>query len=101
MGPLLLQLLRSRSSLHQRGSTPSGSEVPSWLHSPPSSRCGSPSRNMMSVGLPLYTGSASRCESYPKNSVNIIVVYQHSSVSLLQISCLLHANSIKYMYIEQ
>merc|ERR1712226_25309 len=30
---------RSRSSLPPRGSTPSGSEAPSWPPSPPSSRC--------------------------------------------------------------
>merc|ERR1712203_460974 len=36
---------RSRSSLLPRGSTPSGSEAPSWLPSPPSRRCGSPSRS--------------------------------------------------------
>merc|ERR1711890_177772 len=34
---------RSRSSLLPRGSTPSGSEDPSWPPCPPSSRCGSPS----------------------------------------------------------
>merc|ERR1712080_579854 len=33
---------RSRSSLLPRGSTPSGSEDPSWPPCPPSSRCGSP-----------------------------------------------------------
>merc|ERR1719507_707541 len=33
---------RSRLSLPLRGSTPSGSEDPSWPPSPPSSRCGSP-----------------------------------------------------------
>merc|ERR1712083_562329 len=36
--------LRSRSLLPQRGNTPSGSEVPSCLPSPPSNRCGSPPR---------------------------------------------------------
>merc|ERR1712110_1367656 len=51
---------RSRSSLPQRGSTPSGSVVPSCLPSPPSSRCGSPSRSTTSAAHPLSTGSASK-----------------------------------------
>merc|ERR1712189_49238 len=50
---------RSRSLLHQRGNTPSGSEDPSLLPSPPSSRCGSLSKNTMSAGHPLSTASAS------------------------------------------
>merc|ERR1712117_683912 len=50
---------RSRSLLHQRGSTPSGSEDPFLLPSPPSSRCGSPSRSTMSAAHPLSTASAS------------------------------------------
>merc|ERR1712240_365790 len=73
MGPCILVLLivcrrrslpwllpPSRSSLHQRGSTPSGSEVPFWLLSPPSNRCGSPSRSMMNVAPPSCTGNASK-----------------------------------------
>merc|ERR1719445_980164 len=51
---------RSRSLLHQRESTLSGSEDPSLLPSPPSSRCGSPSRSMTSAALPLSTASASK-----------------------------------------
>merc|ERR1712106_353330 len=51
---------RSRSLLHQRGNTPSGSEAPSLLPCPPSSRCGSPSRSMMSAAHPLSTASASK-----------------------------------------
>merc|ERR1711952_375623 len=59
--PLLLHPpSRSRSSLPQRGSTPSGSEAPSWLPSPPSSRCGSPSRSTMSPAPPSCTGSVSK-----------------------------------------
>merc|ERR1711963_628665 len=50
---------RSRSLLHQRENTPSGSEDPSLLHSPPS-RCGSPSRSTMSAAQPLSTASASK-----------------------------------------
>merc|ERR1712130_787876 len=52
---------RSRSLLHQREGTPSGSEDPSLLPSPPSSRCGSPSRNTTSAAQPLSTASASKC----------------------------------------
>merc|ERR1711974_70463 len=51
---------RSRLLLPQRGSTPSGSEDPSWPPSPPSSRCGSPSRSTTSLALPLCTGNASK-----------------------------------------
>merc|ERR1712173_232080 len=52
---------RSRSSLPPRGSTPSGSEDPSWPPSPPSSRCGSPSRSTTSAAPPSSTASASKC----------------------------------------
>merc|ERR1719383_1147372 len=52
---------RSRLLLHQKESTPSGSEDPSLLLSPPSSRCGSPSRNTMSAAQPLFIASASKC----------------------------------------
>merc|ERR1712012_1498403 len=45
---------------HQRESTPSGSEDPSLLPSPPSSRCGSPSRSTTSAAQPLSTASASK-----------------------------------------
>merc|ERR1739845_170674 len=51
---------RSRSSLPPRGSTPSGSEDPSWPPSPPSSRCGSPSRSTTSAAPPSSTASASK-----------------------------------------
>merc|ERR1712203_222940 len=51
---------RLRSSLPQRGSTPSGSEDPSWPPSPPSSRCGSPSRSTTSAAQPSSTASASK-----------------------------------------
>merc|ERR1712212_1029089 len=51
---------RSRSLLHQRGSTLSGSEDPSLLPSPPSNRCGSLSRSTMSAAHPLSTASASK-----------------------------------------
>merc|ERR1711911_93217 len=50
----------SRSILLPRGSTPSGSVAPSWPPSPPSSRCGSPSRSTTSAAPPLSTASASK-----------------------------------------
>merc|ERR1712064_127478 len=63
--------LRSRSLLHQRGSTLSGSEDPSWPPSPPSSRCGSPSRSMTSPAHPLSTGSVSKQEPCsPATNIN-------------------------------
>merc|ERR1711988_1487281 len=55
---------RSRLLLPPRGSTPYGSVAPSWLPSPPSSRCGSPSRSMMSAAHPLSTASASKLLDY-------------------------------------
>merc|ERR1712240_236737 len=58
--PWLPPPLRSRSLLPLRGSTPSGSVDPSCLPSPPSSRCGSPSRSTTSAAHPLSTGSASK-----------------------------------------
>merc|ERR1712083_173375 len=58
--PLLHLPLRSRSLLHPRGNTPSGSVAPSCLPSPPSNRCGSPSKNTMSAAHPSSTGSASK-----------------------------------------
>merc|ERR1711983_236800 len=51
--------LRSRSLLPQKGNTPSGLVAPSCLPSPPSNRCGSPSKNTMNAAHPLFTGSAS------------------------------------------
>merc|ERR1719362_2430421 len=51
--------LRSRSLLPQRGNTLSGSEAPSCLPSPPSNRCGSPSKSTTSAAHPLSTGNAS------------------------------------------
>merc|ERR1712083_279888 len=62
--PLLPPPSRSRSSLLPRGSTPSGSEDPSWLPCPPSSRCGSPSRSTTSAAHPLSTASASKNKKF-------------------------------------
>merc|ERR1712141_880519 len=44
----------------ERESTPYGSEAPSWPPSPPSSRCGSPSRSTTSAAHPSSTASASK-----------------------------------------
>merc|ERR1711971_532261 len=55
-----LTVCRRRSLPLPRGSTPSGSEAPSWLPSPPSSPCGSRRRSTMSPVPPSSTGSASR-----------------------------------------
>merc|ERR1712130_217744 len=65
--PVLLTVCRRRSPPPQRGGTPSGSEAPSWLPSPPSSRCGSPSRSTTSAAHPLSTASASkRIPTFPE-----------------------------------
>ena len=57
-----------RLLLPQRGSTLSGSEAPSWPLCPPSSRCGSASRSMMSPAPALSTGSASKQTVSPPTS---------------------------------
>merc|ERR1712110_1312789 len=72
--PLLPPPSRSRSLLPQRGSTPSGSVAPSCLPSPPSSRCGSPSRSTTSAAHPLSTGSASKF-FLTKTPLEIILFY--------------------------
>merc|ERR1739846_232875 len=75
--PLLLPPLRSRSLLLLRGSTPSGSEAPSLLPSPPSSRCGSPSRSTTSAAPPLSTGSASKhlCSSHSRMALHVSFIH--------------------------
>merc|ERR1712112_718736 len=74
---------RSRSSLHQRGSTPSGSEAPSWLPSPPSSPCGSPRRSTTSPVPPSSTGSASRLEQKVQAQRNQHLIEINSLPTLL------------------
>lgn len=54
-------LLPHRSSLPLSASTPSGSVAPFWLPCPPSSKCGSASRNTMRLAHQSSTGSASKC----------------------------------------
>merc|ERR1719481_1233269 len=75
---------RSRSLLHQRGSTPSGSEDPSLPPFPPSSRCGSPSRSTMSAAHPLSTASAS-------NVILLNLVVNCVTILLMSINKLIHA----------
>merc|ERR1719278_889238 len=58
--PWLHPPLRSRSLLPLKGNTPSGSVAPSWLPSPPSNRCGSPSKSTTNAAHPLSTGNASK-----------------------------------------
>merc|ERR1711936_597301 len=58
--PWLHPPLRSRSLLPQKGNTLSGSVAPSWLPSPPSNRCGSPSKSTTNAAHPLSTGNASK-----------------------------------------
>merc|ERR1711878_45887 len=55
---------RSRLLLHLRGNPPYGSEDPSWLPSPPSNRCGSPSKNTTNAAHPLSTENASKLFMY-------------------------------------
>merc|ERR1711981_169388 len=86
--PLLLPPSRSRSLLPQRGSTPSGSEDPSLLPSPPSSRCGSPSRSMTSAAPLLSTASASKysdivVEKNPNFISNLTVTLYYGHMILL------------------
>merc|ERR1711973_665098 len=67
---VLLTGCRRRSLLPLRGSTPSGSVDPSCLPSPPSSRCGSPSRSTTSAAHPLSTGSAPKKFRLPNHTQN-------------------------------
>merc|ERR1719515_148097 len=86
--PLLPPPSRSRSSLPPRGSTPSGSVAPSFPPSPPSSRCGSPSRSTTSAAHPLSTGSASKKLLLPQHIAQcdifvLSVFLHHKSVFIL------------------
>merc|ERR1712018_351137 len=87
---------RSRSLLLPRGSTPSGSEDPSWPPSPPTSRCGSPSRSTTSAAPPSFTGSASKCSCFlffflNKNYfVFLCQTFLQSMKSISILSCFYH-----------
>ena len=56
----LLPPWKLKSLLHQKESTPYGLVVPSFRPSQPSSKCGSPSRSMMSLEPALFTENASK-----------------------------------------
>merc|ERR1740128_382001 len=75
---------RSRSLLPPRGSTLSGSEDPSWPRSPPSSRCGSPSRSTTSADPPLSTASASNSSIHtddkPAQPSSLCNIYQYQGI---------------------
>uniref|UniRef100_A0A8C1B2P6 Actin alpha 1, skeletal muscle b n=1 Tax=Cyprinus carpio carpio TaxID=630221 RepID=A0A8C1B2P6_CYPCA len=58
--PVPLSPYSDRSLPHLSVNTPYGSVAPSWLPCPPSSRCGSPSRNTMRQAPALSTASASK-----------------------------------------
>merc|ERR1712080_263898 len=98
---------RSRSLLLLRGSTPSGSEDPSLLPCPPSSRCGSPSRSMTSAAHPLSTESASKKfillretlpqHSYSEKSTHYLTYYMFYS---LDNSYNCYFNIMKYIFCE-
>ena len=77
---------RSRLLLLLRGSTLSGSEVPSWLPSPPSNRCGSPSKNTMNAVPPLSTGNASKLIDPKPNDCNYFHIF-----------FVIHSRAFKYL----
>merc|ERR1719215_1545558 len=79
---------RSRSSLPPRESTPYGSVAPSCLPSPPSSRCGSPSRSTTSADPPLSTASASNFLFVTYCCSTIVNHYNEVLFNI--INCILH-----------
>merc|ERR1712170_68020 len=98
MGPFTLVLLteckrrsllwlhppsKSRSLLHQKGNIQSGSVAPSWLLSPPSNRCGSPSKNTMNVVPPLSIENASKLSSHTNSSYYIFFIHSRAFVLIL------------------
>jgi hypothetical protein len=78
---------RSKSLLPLRGNTLSGLEAPSWLPSPPSNRCGSPSRNMMNPALVLFTGSASKFSGHLELTLRAFLNLRHALSILIIQSC--------------
>merc|ERR1711974_366328 len=60
--------LRSRSLLRLKGSILFGLVDPFWPLSPPSNRCGSPSKSMMRAAHPSFTGSASKGHPFSLNN---------------------------------
>merc|ERR1712006_74981 len=81
--PWLHRPSRSKSLLHLRENTPYGSEDPSWLPSPPSNRCGSPSKNTTNAAHPLSTENASK-----------LYVYFYSLFSTCYSCCLTKVSSL-------
>src|SRR5699024_9431050 len=74
---------RSRSSLPPNASTRSGSVVPSWPPCPPSSRCGSPSRNTTKPAQPSSTESASKhqaCRAQHNYTIRVLLYWSPPSV---------------------
>merc|ERR1712043_36821 len=81
---------RLRSLLHQKENTLYGSEDPFWLPSPPSNRCGSPSKNTTNAAHPLSTENASKllicfCLYFDllhmlMDNIFIIMLIKHSKV---------------------
>merc|ERR1712142_1123609 len=65
---------RSRSSPHQRGNTPAGSEDPSWLPCPHSQACGSQRPSTRSLAQPSSTENALRrrktLSAQPQSSIS-------------------------------
>merc|ERR1711922_128190 len=57
-----------------RGSTPSGSEAPSWLPSPPSRRCGSPSRSTTSPAPASSTANASKQQHLSRQRYHFFII---------------------------
>merc|ERR1739844_452602 len=67
---------KRKSLPHLRENTPYGSEDPSWLHSPPSNRCGSPSKNTTNAAHPLSTENASKLYLYfILCYINLVLLY--------------------------
>merc|ERR1712137_476614 len=61
--------------LHQSENTPSGSVVPFWLPSLPSSRCGSPSKSTMRVDPPSCTVNVSEVSFQLEASVKCYISF--------------------------
>ena len=73
---------KSKSSLPQRGSTPYGSEAPSWLRFQPSNRCGSANKNTTNPAPPLFTENVS-------NSNNLQIFFSFPPIVIFWNFCIL------------
>merc|ERR1712113_726686 len=74
---------RSRSLLHQKENTLSGSEVPSLLPFPPSNKCGSQSKSTTKLVHLLSTENASKSLFY---TICFIFECQHLAVDLYTVA---------------